>query len=122
MYYGYLGALNQQNPTAVWDSNYAGVWHLGETSGTRFDSTNKNNDLSESGTVSYSTNGRFGNSLDLEEDSEGSIYIVDNASLSITGNMTVSAWMRLESLPTANGDQMGIVSKWLPIGYLFILL
>ena len=28
VYYGNSGASNQQNPTGVWDSNYAGVWHL----------------------------------------------------------------------------------------------
>ena len=113
MYYGNSGALDQQEPTAVWDSNYMGVWHLGESSGTRFDSAN-NNDLSESDTVSYSTNGKFGNALDLDISPEGSVYIADNASLSITGDMTVSAWIRLESLPSADPDEMAIVSKWDP--------
>src|SRR5207302_320806 len=28
MYYGNAGASDQQNKTAVWDSNYKGVWHL----------------------------------------------------------------------------------------------
>lgn len=36
MYYGNAGATttNTQNKTAVWDSNYKGVWHLGEASNT----------------------------------------------------------------------------------------
>ena len=111
MYYGHSGASDQQEAEYVWDSNYMGVWHLGETSGTRFDSTN-NNDLSESGTVSYSNNGKFGNALNLDISPEGSVYITDNASLSITGNMTISAWVNMESLPSVNGDEMAIVSKW----------
>jgi cysteine-rich repeat protein len=44
MYYGNADASNQQNPDAVWDSNYLAVQHLEETSGTSTDSTSNNND------------------------------------------------------------------------------
>ncbi|MGV8162089.1 MAG: DUF2341 domain-containing protein, partial [Candidatus Nanoarchaeia archaeon] len=44
MYYGNADADNQQNPEAVWDSNYLAVHHLEEISGTVFDSTSNNND------------------------------------------------------------------------------
>jgi flagellin-like protein len=33
MYYGNANVSSQQNPTAVWDSNYKGVWHLEEGTG-----------------------------------------------------------------------------------------
>jgi hypothetical protein len=33
LYFGNADATDQQNPTAVWDSNFVGVWHLGETVG-----------------------------------------------------------------------------------------
>jgi Concanavalin A-like lectin/glucanases superfamily/Domain of unknown function (DUF2341) len=40
MYYGCPNASAQQSSTAVWDTNYLGVWHLSEGgTGTRFDST-----------------------------------------------------------------------------------
>ena len=38
MYYGNSACPNQQDPTAVWDPNYAMVVHLSETSGTQYDS------------------------------------------------------------------------------------
>ncbi|MEM2780199.1 MAG: DUF2341 domain-containing protein, partial [Candidatus Bathyarchaeia archaeon] len=39
MYYGNPDSENQQNPKAVWDSNFVMVQHLNEDSGTRYDST-----------------------------------------------------------------------------------
>lgn len=45
MYYGNQSASNQQNATAVWDTNYKGVWHLSETpSAAAQDSTSDNYD------------------------------------------------------------------------------
>jgi hypothetical protein len=47
IYYGNSDAVNQENPTDVWDSNYKLVAHLEEqgASTTREDSTTNNNDL-----------------------------------------------------------------------------
>ncbi len=39
MYYGNSSALNQENPTGVWDSNFTTIQHLNETSGEHSDST-----------------------------------------------------------------------------------
>ncbi|MHA2005391.1 MAG: hypothetical protein ACW960_15075, partial [Candidatus Thorarchaeota archaeon] len=33
MHYGNPQAPNQENPNGVWNQNYMGVWHLGETAG-----------------------------------------------------------------------------------------
>jgi cysteine-rich repeat protein len=44
MYYGNANASNQQNPEAVWDSNFLAVQHLEEKTGTIIDSTSNNND------------------------------------------------------------------------------
>ena len=43
MYYGNSSATDAQNKTGVWNSGYAGVWHLNETSGNNSDSTINNN-------------------------------------------------------------------------------
>ena len=52
MYYGNNAASNQQNPTAVWDSNYLAVHHLEETSGTVTDSSaNGKNGLAQGGVI-----------------------------------------------------------------------
>jgi hypothetical protein len=48
MYYGNPLMENQENPVEVWGYNYAGVWHLGESSGSALDSTS----FGSSGSVS----------------------------------------------------------------------
>ena len=52
VYYGNADATPQENPEAVWDSNYLTVQHLEETSGAVLDSTSRNND----GTALYGVN------------------------------------------------------------------
>jgi hypothetical protein len=42
MYWGNSSASDGQNKTAAWNSGYAGVWHLDETSGNNSDSTANN--------------------------------------------------------------------------------
>jgi hypothetical protein len=45
LYYGNSGALDNQDESGTYDSEFKGVWHLSETgSGTRFDSTSNNYD------------------------------------------------------------------------------
>ena len=53
---------DQSNKTAVWDSNYKGVWHLNETSGTvNYDSTSNNIDANKNSASSPSpATGLFG--------------------------------------------------------------
>ena len=52
VYYGNGGVGAQWNPSGVWDSNYKGVWHLGNgTSVTVGDSTSNGNNGSNSGAV-----------------------------------------------------------------------
>ena len=48
MYYGNPLKESQENPAEVWGYNYAGVWHLGESSGGALDSTS----FGSSGSVS----------------------------------------------------------------------
>jgi hypothetical protein len=93
------GAADQQNATGVW-VNYVGVWHLNESSGSRADSTSSNNDLTEQNTV-VSVPGRMAGCIDLEESNSERLYITDAAQtgLDITGNMTMQAWVKPESVP-----------------------
>ncbi|MHA2332891.1 MAG: DUF2341 domain-containing protein, partial [Candidatus Hodarchaeales archaeon] len=67
MYYGNNAVNSQENPSSVWDSNYRGVWHLGETSGNALDSTS----YGTSGTISASgvtqgVTGRIGSAYDFD--------------------------------------------------------
>lgn len=48
-------------------------------------------------------------SLDLESSSSQYAYVADNAALSITGDISIEAWVKVESLP---GTNMAIVSKY----------
>jgi hypothetical protein len=43
MYYNNPAAFDVQDPSMTYYSNYIGVWHLNETSGTLYDSTSNNN-------------------------------------------------------------------------------
>jgi hypothetical protein len=99
LYYGNSGAADQQNATGVW-VNYVGVWHLNETSGTRVDSTSSNNDLTEQNSV-VSVPGKMAGCIDLEEANSERLYITDAAQtgLDITGNLTMQAWVKPESVP-----------------------
>ena len=50
-------------------------------------------------------------SIDLESGSSMYAYSADTASLSITGNISLEAWVKPESLP-ASGSSMTLISKW----------
>ncbi|HMA06032.1 MAG TPA: DUF2341 domain-containing protein [Methanomicrobiales archaeon] len=96
MYYKNPGAPSQQNAVNVWTNGYAGVWHLGETSGTtRHDSTANNNDLVESGgPIANSTSGKIGGAANFVRASTQYLWITDAAQtgLDITGPITLEAW------------------------------
>jgi len=61
IYYG-NGCITSptENPTGVWNTNYKGVWHLKETSGTQYDSTQYGNN----GTASVTTQGSATGKID----------------------------------------------------------
>jgi len=96
------------NPNSVWDSNYMGVWHFGESSSNASDSTNNNNDATTTNITSYSVTGTFGNAFDFEKESSNFIYVPDTASLDFQNHsFTVEAWIKLES-----NQWMTIVDKY----------
>jgi murein tripeptide amidase MpaA len=96
LYYGNPLAESQQNPTAVWDSSYKMVLHLGETTGTHYDSTsNGNNGSPYNGVVQGVTSKIDGfDSFDGVND-----YVEVTHSGTITGfttAFTASFWLKLE--------------------------
>ncbi|MFA6039776.1 MAG: hypothetical protein WCV62_02345 [Candidatus Peribacteraceae bacterium] len=85
----------------VW-SSYAAVWHMNEASGTRYDSTANNNDLTDVNTVT-ATGGKIGaNAASFDDANSEYLYISDNASLSMGAdvNMNMSAWTRMHDKST----------------------
>ncbi|MHA2332967.1 MAG: DUF2341 domain-containing protein, partial [Candidatus Hodarchaeales archaeon] len=59
MYYGNNAVNSQEDPSGVWNDNYAGVWHLGESSGNAQDSTSYGTEGIPSGGVIQGTTGQI---------------------------------------------------------------
>jgi hypothetical protein len=100
MYFGNAGASDGQTASGVWDSNFAGVWHSDESSGTTLqDSTsNANNGTKTSATIPNPTSsGKVGRA---QLYSNGGVAVPDHASLDMNDNMTISVWVNATSLPT----------------------
>jgi len=77
--------------------NAQGYWKLEETSGTRYDETGNDNDLTEVNTVGYAA-GKIGDAADFERTNDEYLYIADDdqTGLDITGEITISAWIKRE--------------------------
>lgn len=75
-------------------------WDLEEASGTRYDLHGSNN-LTDNNTVTSAT-GKVGNAADFEASNSEYLSITDasQSGLDITGDLSFSAWIKLESLTT----------------------
>jgi hypothetical protein len=101
IYYGNSAALNQSNKTAVWDSNYKGVWHLSTTSTLNAtDSTSNGNNGTNNGAAV--TAGQVDGAGSFNG-SSNYINIGSVAPLGLTGTMTVCAWFKAFDSST-NGE------------------
>ena len=92
-------------------------WKLDETSGTRADS-HGSNDLTDNNTVGYGT-GKISNGADFEQgngDESLSIADASQSGLDITGDMSFSMWIKIESYP---GPSMVPLGK--PGAYITVL-
>lgn len=78
--------------------NIAGYWKFDESSGNAADSVNSNT-LTNVNTAVYSA-GEINNGVDLESTLSQYLFCADNIPLSITGDLTISVWVKLESAPT----------------------
>jgi len=105
MAYGDSGVSTQQNtgasaPSAVWDSNYKGVWHL--TNGTTLnliESTGVNNGTNHSATAAT---GKVQGGVSFVAASSQYFDVGSDASLNITGDITVEFWVN----PTTTATQL----------------
>lgn len=110
MYYGNSGAASQQNKTGVWDNNYIMVQHLSETSGNHNDSNNSHNSsaiaVTKQGTAAGKANG-----ADEFNGSSDKVTIPDADDLSFASDMTIEAWVKLDQLAVAKGDDNVFLAK-----------
>jgi hypothetical protein len=91
MYYNNSDASNQQNSTGVWDSNFLGVWHLGEVSGGPYADSTSNGLNSTAGTMPDQITGKIGSGQDFADASSEYISFGDVAEPGLN-NMTISFW------------------------------
>lgn len=92
---------SEQNPEGVWDGNYVMVQHFnGSTYSELDDSTNNNNDVSDRyGSPQYNVEGWIGNAVEFDGDADiDGLIVADLNSLDIPTNITLSAWVKLDSL------------------------
>ena len=101
MYYGNDSASEPAPGSAygaenVWDSDYKGVWHLRETSGTQYDSTSNDNDASATAAVNQDAAGVIDGADHVSGVSDTEqITVLDDGSLDLT-TQTVSMWFKQE--------------------------
>ena len=90
--YGDAGVTTSQESVAgAWDGDYKGVWHMGEASGTRYDSTGNSYDLSDINTVGTTT--KIGTAADFIAANTEYLNIADKADLSGGDiDFTIEAW------------------------------
>jgi phosphodiesterase/alkaline phosphatase D-like protein len=103
---------SQEDVTGVWDSNYVGVWHMGEGGGAAYDSTSNGNDATDNASATGMI-GVVGSGVELDSTSGDHYRISDDASLQFgTGDFTVSAWAR-----TSDTDSSVVLYSYDGTGY-----
>ncbi len=85
-----------------------GYWKMDESSGNATDSSGNATTLTNSASTPYVT-AKFGNGADLESGSNQYFSVADNTVLSITGSLTLAAWIKPESV---SAGTYNIISKW----------
>jgi hypothetical protein len=96
IYYGTEATAATDNPTAVWDANYMGVWHMNTSGSTLLDSKGTYNG-SIIGTPDVAT-GAVGGALTFIGNQE---YVNVPNTVSTDGSYTVQCWVSLPSAPSS---------------------
>ena len=117
-YYGKAGATDVSSPenTFLAANGWSAVWHLEESGNPYLDATSNNND-STGGTYPDQATGKIVKAQDFDSANTEFIQINDNSSLDFgdTDDMTMTAWIKMETLASWN-----IACKWGAGGEIFI--
>lgn len=101
-------STSQADPTAVWDSNFKLVAHLGDgTTLSLNDSTSNGNTLTNNNTVGASASGKISGAGQFDAASSRYLSHVDHSSLQMVSDFTLEAWINY----TGAGAERDIVSK-----------
>jgi len=107
MYYGNPSAPDEQNPIAVWDTHYKGIWHLNGVSGSVLDSTTNDNDGTNSGSI-RGASGKIDDAFNFDG-TDDYVEVPDSSSLDITAVVTIEAWVNPAEF---SNYSPGIACKW----------
>ena len=119
MWYNNSECESQENPETVWGSNYKMVQHLEETSATtgtyndHLDSTANNNDGEAGTAITMDTIGKIDGADVFPGLGGGNSYVEvnDSASLDITSDFTLEAWVNITVFPKNSGDIDDVLCK-----------
>ena len=108
-YYGCTGTPQAVNPKDVWDDNYVGVWHLGESAVPMKESSETTSDFTTTnGTgIAFASQGVVGGSIDFSNGNKCSLVAPDHDLLDGFSKFTIEVWTMQEAL----GTNLGILSK-----------
>jgi len=113
LYYGNPSAPDQQDAPSVWDADFVGVWHLVESTGSRYDSTSRAHHVAvQSGPIGVTADAISGDATaDFESSSAQHLSISDaqQDGLDVVGPLTLTAWIQTESQP---GGWRNYLAKW----------
>ena len=97
IYYNYPAIADEQNRTGTWNSNFKGVWHLGNgTTINATDSTSNNNNGTVNGNP-VATSGQIDGAVDFDGTGDY-IGLGSGASLDFLSSITLSGWVKPASL------------------------
>lgn len=101
----------KDQPSDFLTDGLVGYWKMEEAGdATRTDSSGNGTTLTESAADTVAqVGGKFGNAGDFEAGDTEYLSAADNAALSITGSLTLSAWIRPE---TVGAGGYNIIAKW----------
>ena len=110
-HYGFTGSGDPAavNAKDVWDDDYVGVWHLGESALPLKESSETSSDfVSKQGdTVSYAAQGVVGGSVDFGGGVRNAVVAQDNDALDGFSKFTIETWIYQDELSAG----AGILSK-----------
>ncbi|MFX1596189.1 MAG: DUF2341 domain-containing protein, partial [Promethearchaeota archaeon] len=113
MYYGNSKIGPLENPSDVWNSNYKGVWHLGDgvmnPSSSYYDSTINDNDGKALNSPINDTTSKIDGGVSFDDSNERAVGISHSSSLQFVSNFSISGWFR----STDNDTDVGLImNKW----------
>jgi hypothetical protein len=99
MYYNNSAASNGENVIGTWNSNYELVLHLGESSGTIYDSTSNSNDFTARNTPTYGATGEVGDGMGFEEMAGIIEYLESQSDINASGwsGITMEVWVNADA-------------------------